>query len=159
MATKKEPKRRGRPAVKIDIEQLKKLGAMHATYEEVGAWFDCTKRTIITKMKNEALRFAFENGKLVGNLNLKRLSVRHAEGNGSSAVNMTIYLRKQWLGETDKAGIELTGRGGGPISTIDLTKATDEQLAALEAIFGPLAGSRKDDGGDQGGEGSSGAAA
>jgi hypothetical protein len=152
-------KRIGRPPVEIDTDTLEKLGAMHATYEEVGAFFNCTKRTIIKKMKNEELLLAFENGKLKGNLNLKRLSVRHAEGHGSSAVNMTIYLRKQWLGETDKAGIELTGRNGGPISTVDLTKATDEQLAALEALFGSLAGPGKDGGGDQGGEGASSAAA
>ena len=48
---------------------------------------------------------------------------------------------------------EHTGANGGPIQTVDLTKATDEQLAALEAIFGPLAGAGDDDAGDQGGEG------
>jgi Bacteriophage Sf6, terminase small subunit-like len=39
-----------------------------------------------------------------------------------------------------------------PITTIDLTKATNEQLQTLEAIFGPLAGRSDDDAGDQGGE-------
>ncbi len=48
---------------------------------------------------------------------------------------------------------EHTGRGGGPISTVDLTKATDEQIAALEAVFGPLAAAGGDDAADQGGEG------
>ncbi len=48
---------------------------------------------------------------------------------------------------------EHTGAGGGPITTLDLTKATDEQIAAIEAIFGPLAESGDGDGGDQGGEG------
>lgn len=37
--------------------------------------------------------------------------------------------------------------------TIDLTNATDEQLAILESLFGPLAGSGGDDGGDPRGEG------
>jgi hypothetical protein len=49
-----------------------------------------------------------------------------------------------------------SGPGGGPITTMDLTKATDEQIAALEAIFGPLAESGGGDGGDQGGEGEAG---
>lgn len=53
----------------------------------------------------------------------------------------------------DRKTHELTGAGGGPIQTVDLTKASDEQLAALEAIFGPLARSGDDDEGDPGGEG------
>lgn len=48
------------------------------------------------------------------------------------------------------ASVQHTGRGGGPIQTVDLTKATNEQITALEAIFGPLAESGDDDEGDQG---------
>ena len=47
----------------------------------------------------------------------------------------------------------IAGPNGGPIQTVDLTNATEEQLNALEAIFGPLAGSGDDDAGNQGGEG------
>lgn len=52
------------------------------------------------------------------------------------------------------ASVQHTGRGGGPIQTVDLTKLSGDELAQLEAIFGPLAGSAGDDAeGDQGGEG------
>ncbi|KQV83254.1 hypothetical protein [Rhizobium sp. Root1220] len=51
------------------------------------------------------------------------------------------------------ASVQHTGRGGGPIQTVDLTNVSDEQLNALEAIFGPLAGASGDDEGDPGGEG------
>ena len=47
----------------------------------------------------------------------------------------------------------IAGPNGGPIQSVDLTHATEEQLNALEAIFGPLAGSGDDHAGDQGGEG------
>lgn len=47
----------------------------------------------------------------------------------------------------------ISGPDGGPIQTIDLTNASEEQLNALEAIFGPLAASGGDDEGDQSGEG------
>ncbi len=40
----------------------------------------------------------------------------------------------------------VTGAKGGRGFTIDLTNATDEQLATLESLFGPLAGSGGDDG-------------
>lgn len=47
---------------------------------------------------------------------------------------------------------EHTGKGGGPIQTLDLSNLSDEQLDQLEAIFGPvaIATSRSGDGADQG---------
>jgi hypothetical protein len=44
------------------------------------------------------------------------------------------------------------GPGGGPLQIVDLTNATDEQLAALETLFGPLAAASGDDEGDPSGE-------
>lgn len=50
-----------------------------------------------------------------------------------------------------------SGPNGGPIPTVDLTNATDEDLERLEALFGPLAGTAGDDAdGDPGGEGATG---
>lgn len=55
------------------------------------------------------------------------------------------------------ASVQHAGPGGGPIQLADLTKATDEQLAALEAFIGPLAGAPGgDDGSDPRGEGETG---
>ncbi|MCB1471119.1 MAG: hypothetical protein KDK08_29030 [Rhizobiaceae bacterium] len=46
-----------------------------------------------------------------------------------------------------------TGANGGPIQTVDLTKLSGDELAQLEHIVGPLAGSGDDDAPDQSGEG------
>jgi hypothetical protein len=121
MAKKKEPKPTGRPKVVIDAETLEKLGALHATIEEVGGFYGCTKRTIINRLKEPDLLLAFENGKQKGKLNLRRLQMRHANGTGSGAVNMTIHLSKHLLGQTDKSLLELTGRDGGAIETRDVS--------------------------------------
>lgn len=51
------------------------------------------------------------------------------------------------------AAVQHTGRDGGPIAVADLSKLSNDQLATLEAVFGPLAGSGDDDGSDPGGEG------
>lgn len=40
---------------------------------------------------------------------------------------------------------EHTGKGGGPIQTVDLSKVSDEQLDALLTALGPLAGGTGDD--------------
>lgn len=39
----------------------------------------------------------------------------------------------------------ISGPDGGPIQTVDLTNVSDEHLAALKAVFGPLAGGAGDD--------------
>jgi hypothetical protein len=50
------------------------------------------------------------------------------------------------------ASMQHTGRNGGPIQTVDLTKLSGDELDRLEDILGPLA----DAGGDTGGEGAPG---
>lgn len=47
----------------------------------------------------------------------------------------------------------VAGAKAGRGLTIDLTNATDEQLAILETLFAPLAGFGEDDGGGPGGDG------
>ncbi|WP_287746147.1 hypothetical protein [Methylobacterium sp.] len=52
------------------------------------------------------------------------------------------------------ASVAHTGPNNGPILTADLTKASNEQLDALEALLGPLAGAAGGDAeDDQRGEG------
>jgi hypothetical protein len=114
------------------LDQLEKLGALQPTVEEVAAFFKVSKRTMIEKMKNEETKLVFERGKSLGKLNLRRTQVRHAQGTGSGAVNMSIHLGRHWLGQTDKAALELTGKNGKPIETINTTM-TPEQAAAAYA--------------------------
>lgn len=55
------------------------------------------------------------------------------------------------------ATTQVTGKNGGPIQTLDLSNMSDDDLARLEAIFGPLAGASGDDAeGDTGGAGKKG---
>lgn len=132
MARKKEPKPNGRPPVVIDLVQLEKLGALQPTVEEVAAFFSVSKRTMIEKLKKPEVLLALERGKNLGKLNLRRTQMRHATGTGSGAVNMSIHLGKHWLGQTDKSLLELTGKNGAPIETIN-GKMTPQQAAAAYA--------------------------
>jgi hypothetical protein len=132
MARNKETKKIGRPPVVLDPHELEKLGALHATLEEVAGFYGCTKRTIINRLKDRELLLTFENGKQKGKLNLRRLQMRHAQGTGSGAVNMTIHLSKHLLGQTDRSLVEMSGPGGAPIQTINGTM-TPQQAAAAYA--------------------------
>ncbi len=105
----------GRPPIEIDLEQLAKLASIGCTKEEAAYILGCSKRTLLDRMKQEEVSEAWEKGVVLGKVSLRRLQWRHANGSGSSAVNMTIHLSKHRLGETDKAAIEMSGPGGSPI--------------------------------------------
>jgi hypothetical protein len=117
MARKKEPARKGRPPVEIDLEKLAALGAIHCTHEEIASLFNCTRRTILNRLKRPEFLEAYENGKLRGKMNLRRLQWRHAQGldpdgnyihgSQSAAVNMTKHLSAHWLGETDQTAVQV----------------------------------------------------
>ena len=114
------PKRNaGRPKIEIDLRMLAQLATIGCTKEEAAAVIGCGPRTLMLRFKEEPeCRDAWENGVLMGKVSLRRLQWRHANGAGSSAVNMTIHLSKHRLGETDKAAIEMSGPNGNPINVV-----------------------------------------
>ena len=75
-----------------------------------------------------------------------------ASGNGGPGAAQMIQFTLKNLAPDEYADTQnhrLSGANGGPIQTVDLTRATDDQLAALEAVFGPLAAAGGDAGADQ----------
>lgn len=82
---------------------------------------------------------------------LKGIFDRNAERDARVAISAIAEANKM-QGSYPPAQHRITGPNGGPIQTVDLTNASEEQLNALEAIFGPLAAASGDDEGDQGGE-------
>ena len=120
----------GRPRVEFtpdQLNQLSKLGAFQATIDEVAAWFDVCPKTIDNRLAEETLyeldgkqltfRQIFENGKLKGKANLRRLQMIQAEKGNPT---MLIWLGKQLLGQRDN--LELTGRDGAsllPLGALD----------------------------------------
>lgn len=114
-----EPKNKGgRPKIEIDLRMLGQLATIGCTKDEAAAVIGCGKRTLEIRLREPAARDAWDNGVLMGKVSLRRLQWRHANGIGSSAVNMTIHLSKHRLGETDKAAFELSGPGGSPINVV-----------------------------------------
>jgi hypothetical protein len=110
VARKKELKRTGRPPVEIDLDKLEALAMIQATEAEIAAVFGCDRRTIINRLKEPEFLLAYENGKLKGRLNLRRLQMRHASSpTSSAAVNMTIHMSQQpyWLGENARSLVEV----------------------------------------------------
>jgi len=94
--------KRGRPEVAIDEKIFGQLCQLQCTEVELAAFFGCTKRTIIRKLKDPKYRELFDLGKAKGRISLRRLQWRHAQQAGSAGVNMTIHLSKHWLKEYER---------------------------------------------------------
>jgi hypothetical protein len=146
MARKKEPARKGRPPVVIDLSVFETFAELQATYKQMAAAFRCSERTILERMKEPEFQEIYERGKERGKLNLKQLQWRHAQGldpNGnyiqgsqSAAVNMTKHLSQHWLGETDHPPATTMIQNN---NTLALTHASESDLRALESILARIA--------------------
>ena len=104
------PKRgRGRPQAEIDLAELKRLCKLQCTLEEIAAFFEVTKQTIINYRKRPEFREVMENGRLQGLVSLRRAQFTNAlKGNAT----MQVWLGKQWLGQKDRIASELSGPDG-----------------------------------------------
>lgn len=136
------------------FKRLTGLGAIQATKPEVAAVFQISMVTLTRFFSDfpDALE-AYENGKGQGRMSLRRRQWAMAEKNPT----MAIWLGKNWLNQSDRQTHEHTGRNGGPIATMDLSKLTEKELDDYEALCLKLAGDDAvpagDAGGDPGGEG------
>lgn len=103
----------GRPRAKIDIEDLEKLAALQCTVEELAAFFRVSKPTMISRLKEDEYREAWERGKEGGKASLRRHQFALAEKNAA----MAIFLGKQYLDQKDVSHQRHGGEDGGPIKT------------------------------------------
>jgi hypothetical protein len=83
----------------IDLVELEKLAALHATDVEIAAWFQVSVRTIERRKSEPDFSEALERGRAKGKLNLRRIQLKLAESNAA----MAIFLGKQMLNQTDQA--------------------------------------------------------
>jgi hypothetical protein len=102
----------GRPKAAIDLGEVEKLGALHATDCEIADWFDVTRSTI-TRRKSQSKKFreAVERGRSRGRVSLRRHQFEAAQA-GNPA--MLIWLGKQWLHQQQTVGVP----EGGPAKSL-----------------------------------------
>ena len=102
----------GRKPVSIDLLELQKLCTLQCSNEEIGAWFNCSVRTIEKYSKKAEFAEVMARGRAKG-----RISVRRAQMNLLEAGNATmgVWLGKQLLGQRDVTPIEVSGANGRPV--------------------------------------------
>lgn len=123
----------GRLSRPVDWEMVKKLASMYCTPSEISAVTGVPVRSLVS---NEDFRNAFESGREIGKVNLRRMQFLKArDGNPQ----MLIFLGKNILGQREYWSGELTGKDGGAIEVTDktrpsLSKLTMDELRQLQGL-------------------------
>jgi len=90
----------GRPRLVFDIEDVRRLGQIGVTHEEMASFFGCNVKTITDRMRNnKEFSGAYKSGYGDVTRSLRRRQIQLAM---SGHATMLIWLGKQMLGQTDK---------------------------------------------------------
>ncbi len=116
---------------------------------EIARVVGISKPTLLKHYREE-----LDQGITKANAKVAESLFRKAIGDGPQAITAAIFWAKTRMRWKEPAqSHEIAGANGGPIQHVDLSRATDEQLAALAALFGPLAAAGAAADGDPGGAG------
>jgi hypothetical protein len=119
-----------RPRKPIDWANVEKLCGLQCTEVEISNFLGISVDTLARACQREyrtsfAEYFAQKRG--LGKVSLRRAQWQTAQG-GNPA--LLIWLGKQYLDQKDKNVQEISGPGGKPIETRDLSSLTEEQIDA-----------------------------
>ncbi len=89
-----EKRKRGRPRLKLDENQIFQLGVIGCTYNEIAAVMDCSYDTIVDNYSHVVAK-----GRESGKISLRKAQFKNAL-NGNAT--MQIWLGKQKLGQAEK---------------------------------------------------------
>tara|TARA_R100000315_G_scaffold61115_1_gene38950 strand:+ start:20 stop:412 length:393 start_codon:yes stop_codon:yes gene_type:complete len=92
--------KRGRPRIKMDAEQVEHLAEFGCTTLEIAKFFKCDESTVRKNYKEELLA-----GREKMKIKLRQIQFKLAETNAA----MSIFLGKNYLAQTDRQSIDLTG--------------------------------------------------
>lgn len=102
---------------------------------EIARVVGISKPTLLKHYRDE-----LDQGITKANAKVAESLFRKAIGDGPQAITAAIFwakTRMRW--KEPPQSHEIAGANGGPIQYVDLSKATDEQLAALEPVLAALA--------------------
>ena len=123
-----------RPPADIDLKHFETMCSYQFTVEEMAAALKISKRTLLRKLKQPEFKALWDDGAANGRQLVKRRGFELMGLDTSAGVQAWIHQTKMILGWNDKAALELTGKNGGPVQTIDLSKLTNDQIDQLERI-------------------------
>lgn len=116
----------------VRISEIRALSELQCSEAEAAAALKISLKTFREMLRIDVkAKEAWEDGRQLGRVSIRRkqfaLADRHPQ--------MAIFLGKQYLGQSDVSVVEHSGRDGGPIKTLDLTKLDAEGRAQLRDIL------------------------
>ena len=114
-----------RPKLEINWKEFEACCAMQCTLREIADYFNCSERTIESKVREHyKLRFCdtFRRRRQSGLISLRRNLFEMSK----KQPQVAIFLAKNWLGMTDKQEVEHSGNIG-----IKPEELTDSELIAI----------------------------
>jgi hypothetical protein len=116
----------------IDLKHFETMCQYQFTVEEMAAALKISKRTLLRKLKLPEFKVLWDQGAAAGKARVKRRGFELMDQPGSAGVQAWIHQTRLVLGWSDKTSLELTGKNGGPVQSINGTM-TPQQAAAAYA--------------------------
>lgn len=111
------------PAIEIDLRAVEWAASLMCTPEDASGYFEVSRATFYRMLAEEApVKGAWERGKAKGRVSLRRIQFKLAQ----TSAGMAIFLGKQYLGQRDVVGHEVTGADGGPVEQTVIHKTWHE---------------------------------
>lgn len=112
----------------VKISDIKQCAKLQCTAREAAAFLSIRVHTFNDLLQNDPhVRKAWDDGKQLGCISLRRKQMRLAGQNAT----MAIFLGKQMLGQRDIQSHELSGIDGETLNLSDLTKEERDKLREL----------------------------
>ncbi len=115
----------------IKTADVERVGRLQCTVREAAAFLGIRVTTMSSLLKKDKrIRDAWERGKSLGLLSLRRKQMRLSGVNAQ----MAIFLGKNYLGQRDVTTTQLTGEDGGPID-IDVSQLNSGERDDLRKLL------------------------
>ena len=116
----------------VKLSEVRRVASLQCTQREAAAFFSMSASKWSKLLKSDdRVKAAWEEGRERGKVSLRRKQMDLATTNAQ----MAIHLGKQYLDQTDSKSVELTGRGGGPIESMDLGKLSADERKQLRHLI------------------------
>ena len=116
----------------VRLSDVRKLAMLQCTRTEAAACLGISQaKWRVLLNEDERVKKVWEEGFEKGKMSLRRKQLRLATSNAQ----MAIHLGKQYLSQTDSRSVELTGPGGGPLESVDLTKLSQDERRQLRTLL------------------------
>lgn len=119
-------------AVIIRVSEVRRLARLQCTVAEAAAQLGIRPKTFRQIVeKDERIAAAWEDGRQIGRMNIRRKQMRLADYNAQ----MAIHLGKTYLEQHEVIKQQVSGEGGGPVQYYDVGKLDAKERDKLRSLL------------------------